>query len=72
MKFLFPILLTIVSLLAQDNYEEWNKQYKLTPTVIDSEAHFAYIEIYTNKKATKAYINKAKIYPVGAIVYKPL
>lgn len=73
MKFLFLILLfCIVSLFAQDNYENWDKQYKLTPTVMDSEAHRAYIEIFTNKKATLPYINRAKIYPVGAIVYKPL
>jgi cytochrome P460 len=72
MKFLFPILFFLVSLLAQDNYENWDKQYKLTPTILDSEAHRAYIEIFTNKKATLAYINKSKSYPVGAIVYKPL
>ena len=72
MKFLFPILFIIVSLLAQDNYENWDKLYKLTPTVLDSEAHRAYIEMFTNKKATLAYINKTKEYPVGSIVIKPL
>jgi len=72
MKFLFPTLIIIVTLLAQDNYENWDKQYKLNNAPIESEAHNAYVDIFTNKKATKAYINKAKLYPVGSIVYKPL
>lgn len=72
MKFLFLILLFLVSLLAQDSFTEWNKAYKLNSRVIKSASHRAYIDIFTNKKATKAYINKAKEYPIGSIVYKPL
>ncbi len=72
MRFLFLILFLLVSLFAQDNYENWNKHYKLTPIPLNSDAHNAFIEIFTNKKATLAYINKVKNYPVGAIVYKPL
>lgn len=72
MKFLFLILFYLVSLLAQDSFEGWEDNYRLTSAPIDSDAHNAYIEIFTNKQATDAYLNEAKEYPVGAIVYKPL
>ena len=72
MKFLFLLLFYIVTLLAQDSFVGWENNNKLTSAPIDSDAHNAYVEIFANSKAAKAYTSVAKEYPIGSIIYKPL
>lgn len=53
-------------------FPKWKKYYNLTPEIIDSDAHNAYIEIYLNDIAKDAYINVEPVFKEGAKVFKPL
>lgn len=50
----------------------WKSWYKLNPEILESEAHAAMVDIFVNEKAKKPYETEASVYPVGAIVVKPL
>ncbi len=53
-------------------FPQWRQHYKLTPEIIQSDAHNAYIEIYLNDKAKDAYINVEPRFKEGSQVFKPL
>ena len=46
-------------------FPEWRQHYKLTPEIIKSDAHNAYVEIYLNDKAKPRFKE-------GSEVFKPL
>jgi len=80
--FAIIILITIViavsmSCLRKDveygmHFPDWKKNYNLTPEIIESDAHNAYVEIYVNDKAKDAYINEATHFKRGSKIFKPL
>lgn len=76
MKYLLFVSLLLLSHLvyAKEHvtFKDWMHQIKLNKTIFESEAHNAFVDIYVNKKAEKAYKTRATVYPVGSIVYKPL
>jgi len=53
-------------------FPDWRQNYLLTPEIINSDAHNAYIEIYLNDKAKDAYINIEPGFKKGSAVFKPL
>ena len=53
-------------------FANWNKFYSVTQGIIESDAHNAYVEIFTNEKAKKAYIEVLTKFKEGAKVFKPL
>jgi len=53
-------------------FKGWRNSYNLTPDIIESDAHNAYIEIYLNEKAKMPYIDILPKFPVGSELYKPL
>jgi len=53
-------------------FPDWKKNYNLTPEIIESDAHNAYVEIYLNEKAKDAYINEASHFKRGSAIFKPL
>ena len=54
------------------SFEDWKKQTRLNEEPLDSASHNAFIDIYANDLGAKAYIQKAKVFPVGAELFKPL
>jgi hypothetical protein len=53
-------------------FPEWRQYYKLTPEIIKSDAHNAYVEIYLNDKAKDAYIKVEPRFKEGSKIFKPL
>lgn len=51
---------------------DWKSWHKLNPDILDSEAHAAMVDIYVNDIAKQPYETEAAVYPVGAMVVKPL
>ncbi len=65
-------MLSFVHATEHFTFKDWKQQIKLNKTIFESEAHNAFVDIYVNQKAEKAYKTRATIFPVGSIVYKPL
>ena len=53
-------------------FPNWRQYYNLTPEIINSDAHNAYVEIYLNEKAKEAYINVEPHFKKGSKIFKPL
>jgi hypothetical protein len=53
-------------------FPNWKKHYNLTPDIIESDGHNAYVRIYLNEKAKDAYINVEPRFKEGSKVFKPL
>ena len=71
------ISLTMYCIPAKDKervmvFPNWRQNYNLTPHIINSDAHNAYVEIYLNNKAKDAYINIEPRFKKGSAVFKPL
>jgi len=54
------------------SFEQWQNFPKLNLQILESDSHNAYIDIHANASGKKAYESRAKLFPVGAIIYKPI
>ena len=75
MRLKIIVLLLLSGLLSATEhftFTEWPQQIKLNKERLESEGHNAFVDIYVNKIAEKAYKTRAKLFPVGSISYKPL
>ena len=56
----------------QFTFPRWKNLDKLNTEAIASGSHRAWVDIYVNELAKKAYIEKWRLFPVGSIVLKPI
>jgi len=75
--FLITLVIAVsMTCLRQDtedgkhHFADWRKNYNLTPEIIESDAHNAYVEIYLNEKAKDDYINVATHFKKGSVVFR--
>ena len=54
------------------SFEGWKAFPKLNHHIFESHSHKAYIDIHANALGKKAYESRAKLFPVGSIIYKPI
>jgi len=54
------------------SFEGWEKLTRLNEDPLESASHNAFIDIHANDLGQKAYIQKVKVFPVGAELLKPL
>ena len=56
----------------QFTFPRWKNLHKLNTDALASGSHRAWVDIYVNELAKKAYIEKWRLFPVGSIVLKPI
>lgn len=56
----------------QFTFPDWKNLHKLNTEALASGSHQAWVDIYVNELAKKAYIEKWRLFPVGSIVVKPI
>ncbi len=56
----------------QFTFPRWKSLHRLNTDVLESGSHRAWVDIYVNELAKKAYIQKSRLFPVGSIVLKPI
>ena len=56
----------------QFTFPHWKNLHKLNTVALASADHNAWVDIYVNRLAKRAYVEKLSLFPVGSIVLKPI
>ena len=56
---------------SEFTFPRWKSLHKLNTEALKSDAHSAWFDLYVNRLAKKAYVEKLSLYPVGSLVMKP-
>jgi len=56
----------------QFTFPRWKSLHKLNTEALKSDSHRAWVDIYVNILAKKAYVEKLSLFPMGSIVLKPI
>ncbi len=57
---------------SEYTFPRWKSLHRLNDEPLDSDAHRAWVDIYVNRQAQKAYTKRAPLFPVDSIIVKPL